>query len=91
MTNNTTTRMLFDSFIRHGKYSNLDDVQNRIDYYVARQVIDAEEAKQYMQIARERVAMPENTPDTNAARIEYLEAAILDIGNMFAELMGGMM
>ena len=84
-----STKKLFDNYIRQGKYSDLNDVQSRIDYYVARQIITAEEGVEYAKIASERVVLPEVTPEQNAARIEYLEAAVLDMGEMFALLMGG--
>lgn len=78
---NTMTHKLFDNYIRMGTYSDLDDVQSRIDYYVARNVITAAEALEYQKIAAERVCKSEaeEKEAKYVARIEKLEAVVAEL------------
>lgn len=78
---NTMTHKLFDNYIRMGTYSDLIDVQSRIDYYVARGVITAAEALEYQDIAAKRVCKSEAEmkEEEYISRIEKLEAKVAEL------------
>ena len=76
---NTLTRKLFDNYIRKGTYSDLEDVQSRIDYYVARQVINASEAMEYQEIAQSRVAKPAISDYVTRSEYQRLEQKVAEL------------